>query len=164
MGSYSIRNVGIVNELDRLEKDMQFMKSRQFIGKKTLATKSSKSQFYTSSVIYHVDGQPMGQAIIENLVTFTADQQLNPFGVLTIEIYDINGNLQENDPVDESGPRLRSMNFLPGIVNDKKLRWDIDLPHIAPLGSTGTPFKVKFVVSSTDSGTISAEEFSPGGA
>lgn len=158
MGSYSIRNVGVVNQLDRLEKDMQHMKSRQFVGKRTLATKVTKSQFYTSDVIYNFDGQPMGQGIYENLITFTAEQQLNPYGNLTIEIYDSAGSLQEQDPPEGEGPRVRSMHFLPGIVNDGKLYWDVDIAHITTLGTTGTPFKVKFVVAATDAGTITAKD------
>lgn len=153
MGSYSIRDVGLVNQLDRMEKEMAFMKGRQFIGKKTLATKVSKAGFKTLSNdawYFEQTGPPQLQALQQE-ITFKADRQLNPYGVLLVEFYDINGNLLTNTADGVNGPSIDYIyKFMPNL-DDGKLKWEI-----GTMAPATFKYYVRYVVSATDSGTIAA--------
>lgn len=160
MGSYSIRNVGIVNELDRMEKDMQFMKSRQFVGKRTLATKVSKAGYMVlSEDAWFADpvGPPQLQAI-QREVVFQADSQLNPWGTIIVEFYDLSGNLMTT----LSSPRGTLTTDYPGIhavknevpqVDDGRLTWTVEIQ-----GPPSPKFYVRWVVAGTDSGIIGTSD------
>lgn len=152
MGSYSIRNVGLVNQLDRMEKEAAFMKNRQRIGKRTLATKISKAGIMTLSndAWYNEQVGPPQLQALQQEITFKADKQLNPYGVLLVEFYDINKNLITT-PSDSGTPSIDYIyKFMPNL-NDGKLKWEIGT--IAP---PTYKYYVRYVVSATDSGTIAS--------
>ncbi len=136
MGSYSIRNVGIVNELDRMEKEMQFMKTRQFVGRKTLATKVSKAGVKILSQDAWFN-QPIGAPQLQALqheVTFKADRQTSPYGVLMVEFYDISENLIVNaSSSTNDGPGIANIYNIITYVDDGTLKWQAN-PACIPLG------------------------------
>lgn len=160
MSSYAIRDVKVVNQLERLEKDMLNMKNRQHIGGRTLATKITSSRLYASRTIYNFDGPPIGQGLYENLIEFVAESQLNPYGSLTIELFDMAGNRISTSATVTTGPMIRRLIMLPGNApGDRTLRWDVDIAHVSGLNTTGTPFQVLFTVAATDTGVVTATDF-----
>lgn len=154
MGSYSIRDVGLVNRLERMEKDMAQMKNRQFVGKKTLATYTTKlSTMLLSNDAWYFDpvGPPQLQAL-EHDVTFEANEQLNPYGVLTAEFYDLGGQLIVNTD-SQSGPVIDSLYILLTAPDSKRLKWRIQV-----VGPAAPKWYVKYVVNATDKGVVGTSD------
>ena len=152
MAGPTIRDLKIVRELDRMEKEMQFMKNRQFVGRKVLITKTSKSGFTTPSHdAWYFGGPPDPPQIqaLQHIVTFKADLQLNPWGALRIEIYDNQGRLITNVSGDGSTPGLDQLDQYVPFVDDGTLKW-----FVGVIGPVNMPFSVKWVVDATDTGSI----------
>lgn len=161
MGSYSIKDVSLVNIIDKAEKDLQELKGRQFVGRRVLATKLSKASTRVSSTEYSapglVNGQPgmipVGQSIYRR-VTFTADNQLNPWGRLILQFYDAANNRKIN-PDD---PRIYYFTFYVKPVDSKQLEWNVDIR-----GPLTPAFYCDFIVAATDSGTVESVPTNSGG-
>lgn len=153
MGSYAIRDIKLVNILDRAEKDMQQMKSTQYVGKRVLKTKTT----WDSELIESSDGwgfplgppDPPTYQYVYKVVTFKADRQISPFGRLIFEIY-------RDDKVTKwtgaGGAGVFGYVFYVTQVNDGLMQWRIDIR------GPGSPrFYVRLGVAGTDSGTISTD-------
>lgn len=155
MASYSIRDVGIVNKLARAEKDLQELKNRQFVGKRALATKISKSPLVLSSDNWgfglNPAVDPPTQQVVYKIVTFKADTQINPYGRLLIEYYDLAGNQILDDNINPSnGARIFNFNFVVTYVDDMTLKWSVDIR-----GPGSLKYYVKFVFAGSDTGSLS---------
>lgn len=125
------------------------MKNRQYIGKKTLATKVTRAGIKTLSndAWYNEPvGDPQLQALQQE-VTFKAESQLNPYGVLLVEFTDLNGNLITTH--DESGPKIDYLDIIITSVDDGLLKWEIGL-----IGPASPKWYARYIVAATDSGTI----------
>lgn len=154
MAGPSIKDIKIVSEIDRLEKDMQFMKSRQFVGRKVLVTKISKAGFLVPSHdVWSVGGPPDPPTAqgLQHEVTFKADTQLNPWGMLQVEFYDSQGQQIVNAGDGITAPGIEDVSPYVTFEDDGMLKWYIGL--LAPVSM---PFSVKWVVAATDSGTITS--------
>jgi hypothetical protein len=153
MGSYSIRDIGLVHLLDRAEKDMQQLKSTQFIGKQVLQTKTTWSgELYQSSDGW---GFPLGPPdpptfqYFYKMVTFKADNQTSPHGRLIFKIYEADKVTQ----ITGSGKAgVFYYVFYVTDVDDGLLKWQIDIR-----GPGSPKFYVKLGVAATDSGVITTE-------
>jgi hypothetical protein len=154
MGSYAIRDVKLVNLIDRAERDIQQLKSTQFVGKKVLQTKTT----WSSQLIESSDGwgfplgppDPPTYQYVYKTVTFKADRQLSPYGRLIFEIY-------KADKVTKwtgaGGAGVFYYTFYVTDVEDGLLKWGID---IRGPGGSSPMFYVRLGVAGTDSGVITS--------
>ena len=151
MGSYSIRDVSIVKQLDKGRKDLDSFKNSQFVSRRVLATRKIISQKVKSRTVNVAVGTILLRDIIYLEVTFKADYQEAPFGRLTLEFYDESDRLLDSD----SGIIVLYLNDLEVGVNDGLLRWNLDV-RASGTGTIGTaPYYVKLIVYATDTGRIS---------
>lgn len=158
MTSYSIKNVGVVEKLDRLEKDMQDLKSRQFVGRKVLATKKVYENKRHLSVDYYgfPPAAPVGSNVYRT-VTYTAATQLNPYARLLIELYDLSGARIDNlSSTGSDGPKLFTYNFIVTYVDDQQLKWAVDIR-----GPVTPKFYVQFSVAASDVGILTSVPYVP---
>lgn len=150
MTSYSIRDVSIVNQLDRARKDLDSIKNSQFISRAGLATKKTESQLITSETVNVAIGGTLLRDIIYLEVSFLADSQVSPYGRLALEFYDMAGNLLDSD----SGIAVLYLNMIVTRVDDGTLKWNLDV-RCSGAGTIGLQkYRVKLIVYATDSGRI----------
>jgi len=153
MGSYSIRDASLVKRLERAEKDLQYLKSRQYVGNRVLQTKVSVSDelVISDDLINFVDGSVVTQTTYKR-VTFKADEQLSPYGRLMFEFF-------EDDQVTE-GESIQVLyyNFIVTQVDDGILQWVVDIRRIVQGSILPTDrFYTRFSVAGTDSGHITVD-------
>lgn len=152
MGSYSIRDLNIVRKLESSEKDLIYLKTRQTVGGRTLATKLTIGSKLQSK--YEVDPFA-GTTELRNrygYYTFTADNQLNPHAQLYVRYYESDG-VTKIDPEDPNAPGLFYFFPIPQDVDSKTCVWLFDTRLDGPVGTT-SPFFVEAVVAATDTGVI----------
>lgn len=153
MTSYSIRDVKLVNIIDRAEKDMQQLKSTQFVGNKVLQTKTTwAAQMILSTDLYGVGSPPPNppvQNYVYQFVTFKADKQTSPYGRLIFEVYKADG-VTKITGAGEAG--VFYYLFYITEVDDGLLKWRIDIR-----GPGATKFYVRLGVAATDNGIITSE-------
>ena len=150
MGSYSIRDVSVVKQLDRARKDLDSLKNKQFVSRRVLATKKVESQKIKSKTVNVAVGAVLLRDIIYLRVRFEADNQLSPYGRLTLEFYDEAGNLLDSD----SGIVVFYVNDIVTYVDDGALEWNLDV-RASGGGTIGlAPYYVKLIVYATDTGRI----------
>lgn len=152
MGSYSIRDMSFVKQLDRARKDLDAIKTKQPVSRRVLATKKTISQ-NVKSILADV-GFPPGTTfaqIIYLRVKFEADTQISPFGRLALEFYDLSGNRLSSD----SGIVVFYINDIVTQVNDGTLEWNLDV-RCSGAGTIGSAqYSCKLIVYATDTGAIS---------
>lgn len=151
----SIRDIKLVNLLDRAEKDMTQLKNTQFVGKRVLQTKTT----WSGQMLQSMDGRgagvpptdPPSFQFVYQTVTFKADKQLSPYGRLIFEIY-------KADKVTKAGPSdgvgVFYYTFHVTHVDDGTLKWGID---IRGPGGSAPKFYVRLGVAGTDKGVITTE-------
>lgn len=153
MGSYSIRDINIVKRLDKAEKDLQYLKNRQFIGGKTLITHIVESAFYKSEVAVSIDGSNELQAMYGHFV-FTADNQDDPYGRIVIESYK-----PDKVTIDDE-PNLLYFFLVPELSGTGRVRYHVDLRGpTAALGTT-IPYYTKATFYGSDTGRLLWEPYS----
>lgn len=160
MGSYSIKDVSLVNIIDRAEKDLQELKGRQFVGRRVLATKLSTAQGRVISVDYY--GVPASAGVVGSAiyrkVTFTALNQKNPYGRLIIKLFNPDGSPIVNVGYGGDFPKVFYFNTIVGYVDDGKLSWNVDIR-----GPANPKFYAEFSVAATDEGTVDSAPTVAGG-
>lgn len=150
MSVYSIKDIKLVNILERAEKDLQEMKQTQFVGRRVLATKISLFNKLVESVDFYgvPPTTPVGSAV-NGIITFTAESQVNPYGRLILDFYDINGQKIVNPGViGLTGQTPSNYNIVVTQVDDGKLSWTVQI------NGPPTHFFVRFSVAATDRGTV----------
>lgn len=159
MGSYSIRDVSLVKQLDRARKDLDSLKNKQFVSRRVLATKKTESQKIKSKTVNVAVGTVLLRDIIYLRVRFQADNQLSPYGRLTLQFYDEAGNLLDSD----SGIVVFYLNDIVTYVDDGALEWNLDV-RASGAGTIGlAPYYVKLIVYATDTGRITWRDTVSGG-
>jgi len=158
MGSYSIKDVNLVNMIDKATKDLQELKGRQFVGRRVLATKISAANGRVQAEIYNgLSGfdaagnptfSPQGRAIYRR-VTFTALTQTNPYGRLTMKFFNPDGTQIVNKGFGGDYPKVFYFNIIVGYIGDSKLTWNVDIR-----GPLSPGFSAEFTVAATDEGTV----------
>jgi hypothetical protein len=153
MGTYAIRDIKLVNILDRAEKDMQQFKGSQPAGNRVLKTKTTWAGELLQSMDLWGVGQPSTDPPAQNFVyqnvTFKADRQKSPYGRLIFELYKADKTTKITLG-SEAG--VFYYNFTVTEVDDGLMKWGIDIR-----GPGATKFYVRLGVAATDSGTITAE-------
>jgi hypothetical protein len=151
MASYSIRDVKITHLLDRAEKDMMDLKSKQYVGKHVLQTKNS-----ISDVLYKSDDgispdHSTTFKFIYKTVTFKADNQTSPYGRLMMDIY----KSDQVTPITNSD-NIKILYVYPVVtqVDDGLLKWQV---NIQGPNSVTSDFYIRFSVAATDSGVVTAD-------
>ena len=151
MGSYSIRDVSIVNQIDRARKDLTSLKSKQYVSRRGLSTKKTESQLVQSRTVNVGVVSEVWIEVIFLRVTFVADSQVSPFGRLAVEFYDSAGNILDTD----SGVTVWYLNDYVTYVDDKTLQWNLDTRSTGS-GTIGSgKYYAKLIVYGTDTGRIS---------
>lgn len=151
MASYSIRDLSIINLLDRARKDLDELKNKQFVSRRGLATKKTESQLIESESVYFAPADTTRRENLYIEITFHAESQLSPYGRLALEFYDSSGNRlgSESD--------IRVMTLVDNVtrVDDGILKWSIDVRSFGS-GTIGyNKFYTKIIVYGTDNGRIS---------
>lgn len=152
MGSYRIQDVKLVNILDEAEKDLQQMKGTQYVGRTVLATKVSSYNKLVESKDVKDPTNPSVTiySVIDGTITFTAESQINPYGRLIIDFYDLSGNkIVNNGVIGQTGQTPSNYNIVVTQVGDGKLAWTIQIN-----GPSTPHFLAKFSVAATDRGTV----------
>lgn len=155
MARYSIREATMVDQLDRLEKDMQSMKSLQYVGRGVLTTKLSEpTPKILSSDGFDFSIPPvLSYQAVSGKITFTADKQLNPYARLVVENFDLSGNQYSLDGFNSAtDPGLDTYEFVVGHVDDGMMEWRVIVSRFA---TPTVRFYTRFRVAATDSGTVS---------
>lgn len=148
MGSYTVRDQGILQQINRAQRDIEELKNLQFIGSNNLKTYVNDSALVTSAELIQ-----MGVYIAEYMykrITFDAANQTSPFGRLAI---DLRIGSPTNPAGDGSGLTIASYQFVPTTVGDGRLVWEVDLR-----GPTGIKFYAVFKVTASDYGTVSVAD------
>lgn len=151
MGSYSIRDVSIVNQIDRARKDLTSLKSKQYVSRRGLSTKKTESQLIQSRTVNVGVGAEVWIEAIYLRVTFVADSQLSPYGRLAVEFYDSAGNVLESD----SGVTVMYLNDYVTYVDDKTLQWNLDTRSTGSGTIGNAKYYARLIVYGTDTGRIS---------
>lgn len=150
MTSYSIRDVSVVNQLDRARKDLDALKGSQFISRRGLATVKTESQLIESQTVNVGIGTILMREIVYIKVEFRADYQVSPYGRIALEFYDSSGRLLDSD----SGIVVYYLNEIVTRVDDGILQWNVDT-RSSGMGTIGTQkYYCKVIVYGTDSGRI----------
>lgn len=159
MGSYSIRDVSVVKQLDRARKDLDSLKNKQFVSRRVLATKKVESQKIKSKTVNVAVGAVLLRDIIYLRVRFDADNQVSPYGRLSLQFFDEAGNLLDSD----SGIVVLYLNDIVTYVDDGALEWNLDV-RASGGGTIGlSPYYVKLIVYATDTGRITWRDTISGG-
>lgn len=151
MTSYPIRDISLARKVERMKKDLQQMKSLQYVGRRLLATKRVESNMVLShNTLVGANGDITIQAMYY-YITFKAQSQLNPYARLTMQFYNSN-----NEPVDNDfGLAVLEVQEVDAEVDNRIIRWRINVQKTSPSGPDNTPFRAKMIVYATDDGTIS---------
>lgn len=149
MVSYSIRDINIVNKLDRAEKDLFSLKSRQGVGGRTLATKVITGAKLKSTYVTDVSGTSDQQYFVGYCV-FRSDSQLNPHANLYLNFYEADGTTKY---LPGDGPALFAFYPVPQDVDSHTYVWYLSVSKNDPLG-TFDHFYIEPVVAATDTGSI----------
>ena len=150
MGSYSIRDVSLVKQLDRARKDLDSLKGSQFVSRRGLATKKMESQLIESKTTNVSQGTPVYVETLYLRVTFIADFQVSPFGRLGLEFYDSSGRRLDSD----SGISVLYLNDIVTRVDDGTLEWNLDVRTAAGGTIGNAKWYARLVVYATDTGRI----------
>lgn len=147
MAQFSVRDISLVNRLDRARKDFNAIKSAQFYGGNQMAIKETSTPII-ASVDDIFDNVYYGDVIFGE-VTFTAKNQSDPIGKLIID-------LRSGSPTTPDTGNVSVLYYVinPPIANSGKLTWGVDIR------SAGN-FWAVFKVLSSNEGTISYEEYPP---
>lgn len=148
MAQFSVRDISLVNRLDRARKDFNAIKSAQFYGGSQMVTKESITPIIASKDdifdnVYYGD-------MIFGEITFTAKNQSDPIGKLLID-------LRVGSPTTpDTGGAASVLYYVinPPIAHSGKLTWGVDIR------SAGN-FWAVFKVLSSNEGTVVYEEYPP---
>lgn len=153
MGSYSIKDVSLVNILDRAEQDLQQLKSTQYVGRVVLATKLSfENRLWESQDVNGAGSSTPVSSDVYRTVTFQAESQTNPYGRLLINFFDFNKQPITSDAASPAdGPKLLYYNYIVTQVADGKLQWNVQIR-----GPVTPHYFIQFSVVATDYGTVSS--------
>lgn len=149
MANYAIRDISIVREIDRARKDLNSLKSSQYISRKGLATKKTESTPILSKTI----AAPSGTATMEVLylsIQFVADNQVSPYGRLALELYDQYNNLLDSN----SGVAVLYLNEVVTQIDDGLLEWNIHVRSRGEGSIDDQKYYIKLIVYATDTGRI----------
>lgn len=149
MANYAIRDISIVREIDRARKDLNSLKSSQYISRKGLATKKTESTPILSKTI----AAPSGTATMEVLylsIQFVADNQVSPYGRLALELYDQYNNLLDSN----SGVTVLYLNEVVTQIDDGLLEWNIHVRSRGEGSIDDQKYYIKLIVYATDTGRI----------
>ena len=151
MSSYSIRDVSLAKQIDRARKDLDAIKSKQYVSRRGLVTKKTESTLIESVTTDIGVGGPLIREMTYIRITFKADTQLAPYGKLVLEFYDTAGN--QLDTV--SGIQVFDFLEYGSPANDGILEWNINV-RASGSGSIGlNKFYTKLIVYGTDTGRFS---------
>lgn len=152
MAGYSIREMPLVNKIDRAEKDLFALKSRQGVGGRTLATSITHGNNLKSD--YQVDPFSGTQETYYKygFIRFISDNQLNPYGQLYIDFIRSDG--QTPFPISgDDTPRMWYFFQIPQEPDSRTCLWRIDARYSGNIG-TKSHFFLRPTVAATDTGGI----------
>jgi len=151
MSSYSIRDVSLAKQIDRARKDLDAIKSKQYVSRRGLVTKKTESALIPSVTANIGTGAPLIREILFIRIQFKADTQPSPYGKLALEFYDASGNKLDT----EAGLQVFYMNEYPNAPDSGLMEWNIDV-RASGSGTIGlSKFYTKLIVYGTDTGRIS---------
>lgn len=138
MTKFSVRDIDLVNELDRSKKDFAAIKSAQYYGGTQLRMRETVTDIQAS------ENDVMAGEVIYKRIVFTAKNQKNPIGKLLID-----PRVGSPTTPDTAGD-VSVLYYvpIPTLPDTSQLVWEVDIR------AGSTPFWVEFTVLSSDDGTI----------